>query len=343
MVRDMKIRLKYVYRERMPSGNWRHRFQKDGKKVTLEGEPGSHRFMAKYADLLSEHEEYKIADTFGWLVEAYLAHFADQVRAGQRAKGTLDHRRRQLTALLDDFRDNELEMPRSAVIKIRDSKAATPAEANNTVKALRAMYAFAIERGLASRNPCDHVGKLKVHGSGFEAWTVEDLRKYAKAHPEGTMAHLCLSLAMFTAARRSDLCRLGRQHEKMIDGRRWLSWTQKKTGHLTEIPMMPQLEREARLVGGDMTYLLSAHGGAYTVAGLGNRFRAWSDEAGVSKSLHGIRKAVPSLLAEVGVTPNVIMVLLGHTNTRQGEVYTASADRRVMALSLKDELQKVRW
>ncbi len=340
----VRIRLKWVYRERT-RGRWRYRFQRDGVKRTIRGEPGSPEFMAQYHALCGSEAEVTepLSGSLGWLRSAYLDHMARMVAAGQMSPLTLRQRRSQLSRL-DEWAAKRMDMPRAKVIELRDSLAQTPGEANNTVKSVRAMFAWAIERGHVRENPARGVKRLKQQTEGFIPWSVEHVRRFTARHPYGTKAHLALSLVMFTTARRSDLRALSRFHERDIDGTVWLCWTQAKAPHgLVEIPMLPQLLREVREVGGESVYLPTEYGAPFSVAGLGGWFADRCKEAGVPGRLHGVRKAVPSLLAERGVSSREIMVLLGHANARQGEVYTAAADRRVLAESVVGRLSELKW
>lgn len=341
----MSIRLKWVYAETLPSGNVRYRLERKGVKRTLRGEPGSPEFMAHYHSLagIVDAPPAPISGSLGWLVEAYLDHLAGMVAAKQASPLTLRQRRSQL-ARLEEWSAKRMDMPRARVIELRDRLAATPSEANNTVKSVRAMFAWAVERGHVRENPARGVKRLKVQGDGFIPWTVEHVRRFTARHPYGTKAHLALSLVMFTTARRSDLRALSRFHERDIDGVTWLCWNQAKAPHgLVEIPMLPQLLREVREVGGESVYLPTAYGAPFSVAGLGGWFADRCREADVPGRLHGVRKAVPSLLAEGGVSAHGIMVLLGHANPRQGEVYTRAADRRVLAEAVIGKLGELRW
>ena len=83
-----------------------------------------------------------------------------------------------------------LKAPTAAFIKVRDARAATPAEADNMMKAARSMYHWACDAGHTSVNPL--VGIKKIHRSkgGATPWTTDDLRKFKKRQ-EGPV-FLCL-------------------------------------------------------------------------------------------------------------------------------------------------------
>lgn len=82
-----------------------------------------------------------------------------------------------------------------------------------------------------------------------------------------------------------------------------------------------------------MTYLINSYGAPFTVAGLGNRFRKWCDEAGLKeRSLHGIRKGLAAMLPGQGAASTEIDVLLGHEmGSGETKVYIRSAERKRLA------------
>ncbi len=71
------------------------------------------------------------------------------------------------------------------VRKIRDAKIATPAAANQRVKALRAMFSWANEAEETTVNPTVGVKKLKYASKGHHTWTVEEIEQFNERHPIG--------------------------------------------------------------------------------------------------------------------------------------------------------------
>jgi site-specific recombinase XerD len=68
----------------------------------------------------------------------------------------------------------------------RDEKAEKPEAANAVVKALRQVFAFAIENDLAERNPAKDVPYLKSGSEGFHSWSIEEVRQFEERHAIGT-------------------------------------------------------------------------------------------------------------------------------------------------------------
>lgn len=334
------MRLPFVTEERLPSGAIRYRYRRGAVKVTLKGEPGSREFLDHYAALRDDVPQIQskaVCGSVEWLVGLYLADLERRVGNKLASPLTLKGHQHHLARLVAEHGAKDANMPRSAIVKLHDKLSDRPGAADNMLKAVSALYKWAIKRDhVTCDNPARGVQRIRKKTDGFEAWTAADFGKYLDKHGHDTMARRALILAMATTARRSDLCRLGRQNETTIDGRIWLRWKQAKAPHgLVEMPMSAALLAE--LHGhGNMTYILNAYGSPFTVAGLGNRFRKWCDEAGIeAKSLHGIRKGLSAMLAGQGATSTEIDVLLGHEmGSPETRVYVRSAERARLAESV---------
>ena len=88
----------------------------------------------------------------------------------------------------------------------------------------------------------------------------------------------------------------------------------------------------ARSPIGDLTYLQTEYGKAFTAAGFGNWFRHRCNEAGLPHcSAHGLRKAGATIAAENGATDRQLMALYDWTSEKQANVYTAAANRKRLA------------
>ncbi|MFP5480580.1 MAG: tyrosine recombinase XerC [Alphaproteobacteria bacterium] len=331
------MRLPYVTEERLPSGAIRYRYRRGGVKVTLKGKPGSREFLDHYNTLregVQIPESKAIRGSVEWLVGLYLDDLERRVGNRLASPLTLKAHRHHLGKLIAEHGDKDANMPRSHLIKLHDKMGATPGAADNMLKAVSALYKWAIRRDhVTCENPARDVQRIRRKTDGFAPWTADDFAKYLARHAPGTMARRALILAMATTARRGDLCLLGRQNEVQMGGRTWLRWKQAKAPHgLVEMPMSAALMAELH-GSGNMTYLLNGYGAPFSVAGLGNRFRKWCDEAGLKRrSLHGIRKGLSAMLAGQGATSTEIDVLLGHEmGSPETRVYVRSAERQRLA------------
>lgn len=338
----------------MASGNIRYRVRAIGnpkKRTVLSSVPGERGFDDEYHEARGATPKIGIEHSLDWLCDQYIDHLQSRVDAGISSPLTLKQRRSQLRRVcaFEDasghrYGGNHMDAPQEALIALRDALADTPAEADNTMKSLRALYAFALERRIASSNPATGIGKIHKPGGGATPWTPSDLQRYRDTHPAGTMAHRTITLFVFAGCRIGDAVWLGPEQELMIGGDKWLGWQPSKKGSAyTEVPMLPPLI--AAVEGSNATYLTTAHGKPFSSPeGLRNRLSKWCGEAEIKgRSSHGIRKAFAELLAESGATQHGIMALMSHTQASTSEVYTKNARRRIMAGEAMRALGSVDW
>jgi len=212
-----------------------------------------------------------------------------------------------------------------------------PQAANNLFKKLRILMRFAAEIGMREDNPCDHVRMYRKKTAGHHTWTEGEIATYEAKHPTGTKARLTFDLLLYTAQRRCDVVKMGRQHLKgsMIRVR------QQKTGTYLWIPLHQALL--ASLPKDNMTFIVTEHGTPFSAKGFGNRFRKWCDEAGLKHcSAHGLRKAAARRLAEAGCTPHEIASITGHKSLSEIEHYTRDVNQAQIAGIAEGKLSNLR-
>lgn len=301
----------------------------------------------------------KVVDrSLDWLCAQYLPFLAKMVEAGQASRATLNQRRSVLTRFCDHqdddgdrYGDADMDAPQYAIVAVRDAWAATPGAADNLVKTLRALYRFAIARGLARANPAAGIEAINVSKGGAKPWTLADLKRFRETHPKGSTARLWLTLTAFTACRIGDARILGRGHEVQRNGQTFLEWQPGKKGSApVSIPMLPALQEATRavtVVG--PTYILNDQGRPFaSTEALRVRVQRWIAEAGLNKdghklSSHGVRKAVGDFLAENGATQHQIMAVMAHTQAKTSEIYTRGVDRRNLAISAMQSMAGLEW
>ncbi|MGB8561094.1 MAG: tyrosine-type recombinase/integrase, partial [Pseudolabrys sp.] len=134
---------------------------------------------------------------------------------------------------------------------------------------------------------------------------------------------------LYTAQRRGDVVRMGRQH--LRDG--VITVRQQKTGAELEIPAHAELRSALAGAADNLTFLLTEKGRPFTPAGFGNWFRDRCREAGLPKNCaaHGLRKAACRRLAEAGCTVHQIAAISGHQSLREIERYTKAVDQARLA------------
>ncbi len=343
----MKIRLRYVVEDTDRHGNVRIYYRRRGRlKVRLPGPIGSPAFLEAYkaaeAGAAQSATKTGVApirpESLRWLCVQYFQ--SPEFR--RLAPRTQTIRRRFLERICarvdakgrkDGDKPFALLEPRH-VRKWRDEKQSTPAEADNLVKAVRVLYSFAIENDLHDRSPAIGVKNINRHSKGIHCWTEEEIAQFEASHPIGTQARLALALGLFTTQRRADLVQLGRQHIR--DG--YFHLTQHKNRNIKPVRLQiwihPELQRIIdQTPASGMTLLETAFGKPFTSNGFGNRFKKWCEEAGLPErcSVHGLRKAGATRLANSGASDHDIMAVTGHTTVKQLHGYTREADRKVGA------------
>jgi integrase len=341
----VSIRLKFLCADRDRHGNRRFYVRRPGQpKVRIRWEPGTEEFTVAYLEALAGAEMGTArwrpapAGSFGAICQGYASAAFKALDPSTKA-----WRRRVLDGLCREHADKPISrLEARHVRQFRDEHAAKPSVANKVIKALRALFAWAVEENLTPLDPTREVRSIRYMSTGFHSWTAEEIEQFESHHPLGTKAYLAMALLLYTAGRREDVVRLGRQHIRA--GR--VRYTQAKNEHRSrveiDIPLHPDLGAALETAPvSHLTFLVTEHGNPFTPAGFGNRFRAWCDEAGLRHcSAHGLRKATATRLAECGATEHEIMAITGHRTLKEVERYTQAARRAGLADSGMSKLKK---
>ncbi|MFK4718907.1 site-specific recombinase XerD [Bradyrhizobium niftali] len=219
------------------------------------------------------------------------------------------------------------------VERSRDKRSATPGAADKLVKYLRSLFKWAVRKKHAKTNPAIGVEKIN-ETEGWHTWTHSEVEKYRKHHEIGSKARLALEIMLNIGARRSDACRIGRQHE--VDGYlEFVAWKGRNRAR-TRKTIVARFTAELKLAlsstpTGDLTYLVNDLGRPFTIASFGNRMREWCDAAGLPQcSSHGLRKASAVGMAESGARAPELCALFGWSKLETAEIYIREANKRVM-------------
>ena len=327
-------------------GNIRLYFRRRGQqKIRLRGLPGSEEFMAAYRAALSGTEEVKrqyqrtTKGSFGYVCQRYFASATFKALD----VSTQAWRRRALNAICERHGDKPVSLMRAKHVRmLRDEKADLPGAARNRLKALRALFRWAVEEGEAPHDPTIGVDAISYVTKGHHAWSLEEVEAYEQRHPLGTKARLAMTILLYTSWRREDAVRLGPQH--ISDGR--IRYRQAKNEHRNpidmDIPLHPDLaEAIAASPSDHLTFLVTEYGKPFTANGFGNAFKDWCRQANLPHcSAHGLRKALATRLAERGATPHEIMAITGHQSLEEVERYTRAVRKSRLADSAMSKLKR---
>lgn len=356
----MQFKLPYLVRYNSPRETPRYyvqkRLNKRLLKVRLRADPEKHaEFLKEYQESLARlglkvagkpTERHEPTDTLEAVANAYIksAVFRKLEPASQRnrescirsaiAEPTVPGG----TYLMKDCPIDDLSLKLFKVM--RDRKAELPGAANNRVKYLKSMMAWALDAELIEDNPARDLKSVpKIPNSGYYVWTVEDLIRYLKRHPPGSKARLAMMIMLLTGFRRSDAVRLGQDHifgEVIRFTPQKGMKTSKQLKTLT-LPLLPPL-REAMepFLGNEPTFLLTEYGKPFSAAGFGNWMRDRCDEAELPDcTSHGLRKAGATIAANAGATTEMLKSMFGWTSSDMADLYVKAADQtRLAALGM---------
>ena len=205
----------YVYRERTRHGRWVLYFRRGkGRRIRLPDDIASDEFQAAYqAALTGNAPPSKTTRTpphsLAWLIERYAESAAWQqlsvLTRKQRESIFREAIKRSDNAVFAAITEADIQ-------RAIDKRAGTPAAANNFLKSMRSLFAWAVRNGHVKHDPTHNVERVKYKTDGFPVWTIDEVAAYCAYHPIGTKARLTLELLLLTGLRRSDIVRLGRQH-----------------------------------------------------------------------------------------------------------------------------------
>jgi integrase len=344
----MKIRFKYV-KAYNSKGRTYYYFRRGSVSIRLDGPPGSSQFNESYAMALDANGgpskvgagrnlHGSVSALIGLYGETH--HFKDSISPQTRA---------QRWQILQRFRNEFGTLPVARIerkhMMLMLAKL-TPAVQKNWVKALRPMFAYAVEIEWLKQNPLRDV-KVKHKGGEFTPWTEAEVAIYRAHHPLGTMARLAIELLIGTMMRSSDVVTLGPGN--VLTGK--LVRRTKKTGALLALPILPELRAaldampasdEGSRAEPAPTFLTNSLGKPFAMPNWHYTFGRWVSEAGLPDQFraHGLRKLGCTRLANAGASPHVIAAWSGHKSIALVAHYTKSADQVRLAEQGADILRE---
>ena len=347
----MKLSLRYVYFIPDRLGNARMYFWrgKGHPRIRLRERSGSPEFIRRYEELLRGDPTDNCYHppqrrTWRWLCTLYFASpdfYRLQPSTQSLRRHLLDSTCAEPVSPTSNetFADFPIDRLASKAIRVlRDRKRHVPQTANNRLKAVRCVFAWALQAEHLSSNPARDVPLFRIQSDGHHSWTFEEILQFESRHEVGSRARLALDLLVYTGCRRSDVVRLGPEHVKDS----WFRFDQLKTKVTVELPVLAALQAtlDASQLG-QSTFLATDSGKPYSAASFGNWFRARCNEAGLANcSAHGLRKASAARAAENGATASQLMAIFGWLNLSEAERYTKAAQLRTLAGSAVSLLRR---
>lgn len=336
----MRLKHVHVYQDR--HGRKRAYLRIPGRAgIRLEGSPGSPEFIASYNAAVAglpplERPGDGQPGSIRSLLTAYYksSDFTTLTASTQRAhKGVLE----RFAAM--DFGGSSVDalpangMTKGDFLDLLDELADKPGAWETTMKRVRKLYAFAIDRGKVAHNPATGIKSIR-DSEGHEPWSDADIAQFERKWPSGTRERRAMALFLYTGQRRSDVAPMGRQHVR--DG--MVSVKQEKTDNRLWIPIHAALHAELPSEG--LTFLVTEYGVPFTANGLGGWFSQKARDAGLKgRTAHGLRKSAGRRLAEAGCSAHEIMSVLGLKSLSEAERYTRDAGQIVLARRAIDRIK----
>jgi integrase len=344
----MRIKLKYIYRDRDRHGNERFYVRRQGRKIRIRETPNTPDFMLACSAAIEAcavpHEHTRRPNGRiilpGSLAAVAAKYFA--AKDFQRLDLTSQSNRRNIIESClqeklvgnDQLADMPAKLFNGGHMKwLMEAKVDLPAAANNRRKYFSAMLGWAVQQTppLVSRNAARDVRVIKSKTDGFYTWSDDDVLKFEAHHPIGSKARLALALLLYTGLRRSDAVRVGPQNVRNGMIEIVPAKTRDERPELTLKPVLPDL---AEIIAGTpatgiRTYLVTKWGKPFTPAGFGNWFREQCNAAGLPQcSAHGLRKAAACRCADAGATLSDLMKLFDWSAPAVAAKYIAKADKK---------------
>lgn len=228
--------------------------------------------------------------------------------------------------LVEFWSDDITKIKRPHVIGFLDRTYDRPGRCREALAVLNNVFQFAYDRGIIEANPAGRIRGLPPTRP-IPRWPDTEINKFIETAPE--YLSRTLALALYTGQRRSDLVNM--EWDDIVDDH--IHVIQQKTGKELFIPIHPRLKI---MLDGPrkpiLPYILwNFHGQKMTCDCLTQGVKRHALRIGLKNhSIHGVRKATASTLAEIGCSVHQIAAITGQS-LKEVEHYTRGADQRRMA------------
>ena len=213
-----KILLRFVHEFKDRHGKTRRYFRRPGfKRATLPGLPGGEEFMEAYARALDPKTAPRLEIGAARVAAGTIADLVARYYRSTEFLGLKASTQSTYRSIIEPFRGDHGDkrvalLKRQHVKDLLAKKAGTPTAANNWLKRVRQLMAFARDIGMRADDPTIGIKPLPIRSLGHPAWSTDDIAAFRRRHPSGTRARLAMEMALCTMQRRGDLVRMGRQH-----------------------------------------------------------------------------------------------------------------------------------
>jgi integrase len=319
----MRVRLKGINskRRKLADGTYRTYYWAWKGGPPLRGEPGTPEFVASYNEAVAQ----KVAPPTGTLL-TLLFRFQEsaefQFSISPRTRRDYIKQIKRIEKAFGDFPIRALDdsRARSVFLEWRDQLAQTSLrQADYAYGTLARILSWAHNRGLISKNPCTHGGKL-YHGTRIhKIWHDEDVARFLRIAPP--YLRLAMLLAINTGQRQGDLLRLP---WSAYDGKE-IKLRQRKTGQPIPIPVTDDLKVALDAARRQCPIMLTnSDNKPWTESGFQSAWGKATVRAGISGlTFHDLRGTAVVMLARAGCNEVEIYSITGHKPSDVRAILTA--------------------
>lgn len=313
-----------------------------GKRIRLRSPYGTPEFDAEYRAAIDgrplQAKATTAAGTLQWLYERYR-----ETDAWRSLSQATRRQRENIFAgvMAKSGGASAASVNRASIVRARDERSGTPAQARNFLDAMRGLFRWALQAQHVRHDPTAGVeNPARPKTGGFPAWTEDDVDRYQRRWPLGTRQRVWLDVLLYTGLRRGDAVCLGRQHVR--DGVATLATEKSRGDVVVTIPILPVLQ--TTLDAGpcaDLAFICGERGEPLTKESFGNLFGEACRSAGLrNRSAHGVRKIGATRAANNGATVAQLEAIFGWRGGGMASLYTRQADRARLAKEAMEKLVK---
>lgn len=304
-----------------------------GKSVPLPGAPmqpngtPNQDWWTAYRQLAGDTDVRPVRGSFAALIDVYQAS-PEWTALSPRTRSEWTRHFKYLRSAWGELVVAGVE-PRH-VVALRDTRASTPADANNLVRATSALITWGVLRGWRPDNPCKVVPRFKL-GEGYAPWAWDSIEHF-RQHARPDLWHAA-ALALYSGQRLSDV--LGMKWSDIADG--LIAVIQSKTGKQLWLPVHSRLRVVLGAMPRQSVFILTNTTGKPWTA---NGFKAsWGNELNrpIMSMLrdqrcvfHGLRKSAVVTLLEAGATDAEVAAVTGQSREMVAH-YSRQVNQRKLA------------
>ncbi len=345
-------------------GNERWRFRRNGKTISLLGEPGDPKFEEAYQNALNgrvqakakvvKHPHAALPCTLGaaWrlvIASAVWKAYDPATRDKNSSLASMFLESRVIETDPFQWKDVPVRDVRRRHLKDIISKySETPHKAKHLLTTIRKMIDAAMDQEWIDVDPSYKL-KWRPEYVGWKAWTADAMQKYERRWPIGTTPRLAYAIALWLGNRREDVASLRWDQRltktvhmdgeaRQVDGFQIVQCKGDKELFLPITPMLADILDATERRG--PTVLVTAYGEPFSPKSITGRMADWTKSAGIEPgfTLHGLRKTLGKMLAEGGASTRQIMDTLGHDDIEHAELYSREAEQARLATDGMDRV-----